>query len=136
MKLIPVTAREIPVECLEEDVCRRIDRENMERELWLAVDRLPGNQSRVLRLRYQDGLTLDETGKSLGVNCENVRQLQAKAFRLLRTKRRGAKLQKYCEEYLSAVTVPHVGIRGFHYTWTSEVEREAIKEYEKSRGIL
>lgn len=123
-------------ECLEEDVCRRIDRENMERELWLAVDRLPGNQSRVLRLRYQDGLTLDETGKSLGVNCENVRQLQAKAFRLLRTKRRGAKLQKYCEEYLSAVTVPHVGIRGFHYTWTSEVEREAIKEYEKSRGIL
>lgn len=27
-------------------------------------------------------------------------------------------------------------IRGFHYTWTSEVEREAIKEYEKSRGIL
>lgn len=115
---------------------RRIDRENMERELWLAVDRLPGNQSRVLRLRYQNGLTLDETGKSLGVNCENVRQLQAKAFRLLRTKRRGAKLQKYCEEYLSAVTVPHVGIRGFHYTWTSEVEREAIKEYEKSRGIL
>lgn len=123
-------------ECLEEDVCRRIDRENMERELWLAVDRLPGNQSRVLRLRYQNGLTLDETGKSLGVNRENVRQLQAKAFRLLRTKRRGAKLQKYCEEYLSAVTVPHVGVRGFHYTWTSEVEREAIKEYEKSRGIL
>lgn len=62
--------------------------------------------------------------------------VQAKAFRLLRTKRRGAKLQKYCEEYLSAVTVPHVGVRGFHYTWTSEVEREAIKEYEKSRGIL
>lgn len=55
---------------------------------------------------------------------------------ILRTKRRGAKLQKYCEEYLSAVTVPHVGVRGFHYTWTSEVEREAIKEYEKSRGIL
>lgn len=123
-------------ECLEEDVCRRIDRENMERELWLAVDRLPGDQSRVLRLRYLEGLTLDETGKSLGVNRENVRQLQAKAFRLLRTKRRGAKLQKYCEEYLSAVTVPHVGVRGFHYTWTSEVEREAIKEYEKSRGIL
>lgn len=118
-------------ECLEEDVCRRIDRENMERELWLEVDRLPGDQSRVLRLRYQNGLTLDETGKSLGVNRENVRQLQAKAFRLLRTK-----LRKYCEEYLSAVTVPHVGVRGFHYTWTSEVEREAIKGYEKSRGIL
>ena len=121
---------------LERATIERIDRENMERELWLAVDHLPGDQSRVLRLRYQNGATLDETGKSLGVNRENVRQLQAKAFRLLRTKRRGAKLQKYCEEYLSAVTVPHVGVRGFHYTWTSEVEREAIKGYEKSRGIL
>lgn len=29
-----------------------------------------------------------------------------------------------------------IELRGFHYTWTSEVEREAIKEYEKSRGIL
>ena len=108
----------------------------MERELWLAVDRLLGNQSRVLRLRYQNGLTLDETGKRLGVKSSSVRDLQAKAFRLMRTERRGSKLRRYCEEYLSAVTVPHVGVRGFHYTWTSEVEREAIERYEKSRGIL
>lgn len=53
----------------------------------------------------------------------------------MRTERRGAKLRRYCEEYLNAVTVPHVGVRGFHYTWTSEVEREAIKRYEKSRRI-
>ena len=33
------------------------------------------------------------------------------------------------------MTVPHVGIRSFHATWTSEVEREAIKRYEKSRRI-
>lgn len=108
----------------------------MERELWLAVDHLPGDQSRVLRLRYLEGLTLDETGKRLGVKSSSVRDRQAKAFRLMRTERRGSKLRRYCEEYLSSVTVPHVGVRGFNSTWTSEVEREAIKGYEKSRGIL
>lgn len=122
-------------ECLEEDVCRRIDRENMKRELWLVVDELPGDLPRVMRLRYQEGLTLDETGERLGVRRSGVRDLQAKAFRLMRTERRGAKLRRYCEEYLHAVTVPHVGIRSFHATWTSEVEREAIKRYEKSRRI-
>lgn len=120
---------------LESAAIERIDRENMKRELWLVVDELPGDLPRVMRLRYQEGLTLEETGKSLGVKSSSVRDLQAKAFRLMRTERRGAKLRRYCEEYLNAVTVPHVGVRGFHYTWTSEVEREAIKRYEKSRRI-
>lgn len=120
---------------LERATIERIDRENMKRELWLVVDQLPGDLPRVMRLRYQEGLTLEETGKSLGVKSSSVRDLQAKAFRLMRTERRGAKLRRYCEEYLNAVTVPHVGIRSFHATWTSEVEREAIKRYEKSRRI-
>lgn len=120
---------------LESAAIERIDRENMKRELWLVVDKLPGELPRVMRLRYQEGLTMDETGKRLGVKISSVRDLQAKAFRLMRTERRGAKLRRYCEEYLHAVTVPHVGVRGFHVTWTSEVEREAIKRYEKSRRI-
>ncbi len=121
---------------LERATIERIDRENMKRELWLVVDQLPGDLPRVMRLRYQEGLTLDETGKSLGVKSSSVRDLQAKAFRLMRTERRGAKLRRYCEEYLHAVTVPHVGAYVvFTATWTSEVEREAIKRYEKSRRI-
>ena len=37
---------------MEEDAIREI-----EREIWLAVDGLPGNQPAAVRLRYKDGMT-------------------------------------------------------------------------------
>ena len=42
---------------MEEDAIREIDKERMEREIWLAVDGLPGNQPAAVRLRYKDGMT-------------------------------------------------------------------------------
>lgn len=33
----------------------------------------------------------------------------------------------YREEFLSAASIHHVGVRSFQYTWTSEVEREALR---------
>ncbi len=38
----------------EENTIREIDRERMKRELWLAVDQLPGKQPEVIRSIYQD----------------------------------------------------------------------------------
>ena len=42
-------------------------RERMKRELWLAVDQLPGDLPAAVRLRYEDGLTLEKTGQAPGV---------------------------------------------------------------------
>ena len=54
-------------EDLEEDTIREIDKERMKRELWLAVDQLPGDLPAAVRLRYEDGLTLEKTGQAPGV---------------------------------------------------------------------
>ena len=110
-----------------EEAIREIDKERMKRELWLAVDQLPGNLPAAVRLRYEDGLTLEKTGQALGVNRERVRQLESKAFRILRLPRRCKKFRAYFEEYLSAAPIHHVGVRRFNETWTSEVEREALR---------
>ena len=110
-----------------EEAIREIDKEQMKRELWLAVDQLPGNLPAAVRLRYEDGLTLEKTGQALGVNRERVRQLESKAFRILRLPRRCKKFRAYFEEYLSAAPIHHVGVRRFNETWTSEVEREALR---------
>lgn len=110
-----------------EDAIREIDKEQMKRELWLAVDQLPGDLPAAVRLRYEDGLTLEKTGQALGVNRERVRQLESKAFRILRLPRRCKKFRAYFEEYLSAAPIHHVGVRRFNETWTSEVEREALR---------
>ena len=121
-------------EDMEEDVIRRLDRERMSREIWLAVDPLPGDQPAAVHLRYENGLTLEKTGHALGVNRERVRQLERKALRMLGLPRRCEKFRAYHEEYLSTASVHHVGVRRYIETWESEVEREALRWAEKELG--
>ena len=113
-------------EDMEEDVMEALDRENMERELWLAVDELPDSLPEVVRFRYQEGKTLEQTGQSLGVSRNRIRDLERKAFRLLRTERRSRKFRSYYEEYLEAAPVHHVGLESFNRTWYSSVERDVL----------
>lgn len=117
-----------------EDAIREIDKEQMKRELWLAVDQLPGNLPAAVRLRHENGLTLEKTGQALGVNREMARQLESKAMRILRQPHRCRTFRAYFEEYLSAAPVHHVGVRRFNETWESEVEREALRWAEKELG--
>lgn len=113
-------------EDMEGDVIKALDAAAMERELWLAVDDLPDSLPAVVRFRYRDGKTLERTGQSLGVSRNRIRELERKAFRMLRTERRGRKLRCYYEEYLRAAPVHHVGLESFNRTWYSSVERDAM----------
>ena len=118
-------------EDMEEDTIREIDKERMSKELWLAVDQLPGDLSATVRLRYENGLTLEKTGQALGVNREKVRQFENKALRILRQPHRCTRFRGYCEDYLAASPIHHVGVRRYLETWESEVEREALRWAEK-----
>lgn len=113
-------------EDIEEDVISELDRENMKRELWIAVDQLPDNLPEVIRHRYIDGMTLKETGQRMGVGIERVRQIEAKAMRTLRSPRRYRTFRAYYEEYIESCSYRHVGVRSFQNTWLSEVEREVL----------
>lgn len=114
-------------EDLEEDCISRLDRGNMKRELWIAVDSLPEDQAQTIRCRYMDGMTLKETGEHQGVSIERVRQNDRKAIRTLRLNKYSRKYRGYYEEYLSAASVHHVGVSSFQRTWTSEVERAVMR---------
>ena len=121
-------------EDMEENTIREIDKERMKRELWLAVDQLPGDLPAAVRLRYADRLTLEKTGQALGVNRERARQLESKAMRILRQPHRCKVFRGYFEEYLSAAPIHHVGVQRYLETWESEVEREALRWAEKELG--
>lgn len=118
-------------EDMEEDVMREIDKDQMKRQLWIAVDQLPGDLPAAVRLRYQEDLTLERTGQRLGVNREKARQLESKAMRMLRQPHRCRVFRAYFEEYLSAAPIRHIGVSRFQTTWTSEVELEALRWAEK-----
>ncbi len=116
-------------EDMEEGIIKALDRENMERELWLAVDDLPDSLPAVVRFRYREGKTLEQAGRSLGVSRSRITELERKAFRMLRTEKRSRKFRCYYEEYLKAAPVHHVGVESFNRTWTSSVERDALRAY-------
>lgn len=111
---------------LEGTTMQDLDAELMKRDLWIAVDELPGKLPSVIRYRFLEGKTLQEVGRLIGVNREAVRRQQEKALRELRLSSRGRKYRGYYEEYISASPVRHVGVESFQRTWTSSTEREAL----------
>lgn len=116
---------------MEENVIKRLDTAAMKRELWIAVDKLPKKQTKVIRERYANRKTLQEVGEVLGLSIGTVRQAEEKAIRTLRIPSRCRTFKAYYEEYLSAAPIHHVGVERFNRTWTSEVEQVALKRIER-----
>ena len=111
---------------LEGDIIGRLDYQGMKKQLWEAVDSLPGIQSDVIRCRFLDSKTLQEIGEKHNLSREAARSYQDKAMRELRKPSRSRKFRGYYEEYIAAASIHHIGLESFRRTWTSEVERDAI----------
>lgn len=111
---------------LEGDAIQEADAAAMKRELWIAVDRLPGNLPEVIRRRYINGQTLKEIGERIGVSISQARQAENRALRTLRQPGISRKYHKYYEEYISANSYRHVGVESFMRTGLSEVELEVL----------
>jgi RNA polymerase primary sigma factor len=64
-------------------------------EIWSAVDRLPPRAKFIMRLRFIEGRTLEETGKILELTRARIKQIQDDSLRKLRQMlRRGVKNPK------------------------------------------
>lgn len=114
-------------EDLEGETVRRLDYQNMKEMLWEAVEGLEEKQAEVIRCRFLDHKTLRETGELIGITKDAVVHQQNNALRLLGQPGRCRKYRGYYEEYLAASCYHHVGLEAFSRTWTSEVEREAMR---------
>ncbi len=110
----------------EGEVVEGLQQEQLRDVLWSMVDDLPGQQPAVIRMRYQDGKTLQETGAATGLTAQRVRQEQYKALRAMRKPRRARVLQAlmYGETYSKALRGN--GVEHFNRTWTSSTEYAAL----------
>ena len=117
---------------LEGDICRKLDYEIMQKALWNTVDDLPEQQAAVIRMRYQERMTLKETGQQLGVSTERARTIEANAFRKLRIPYKSLGYKDYFEQYISASPIYHVGVSRFSSTWTSATEELALRRYRRT----
>lgn len=110
-----------------ERVLEDVQQEQLKEVLWPLVEELPGKAPEILRLRYQEGLSLKETGECIGISSEAVRQWQSKGLRELRKPSRSNRLRPFYEDEIYSHGLAGNGIGSFNRTWTSSTERTAIR---------
>ena len=126
-------------EDMEGDVVERMQQEQLKAELWDCVDSLPGQQPAVIRMRFQENMTMEAIGQEYGTSGEAVRQMQAKALRELRKPRYAKRLRPFVPEYdrIYSMALMGNGAGKFNRTWTSSTERAALNvmDWEERRRM-
>ena len=111
---------------LEDSLLDEIQRQQLEEMLWPMVYELPEQQAQVIRLRYQEGLTLKETGERLGYCPNRVRTEQVNALRELRRPSRARYLRPFRYDEVYNKAIKGCGVGRFNETWTSSTEYAAL----------
>lgn len=114
-------------EDLEGDAADQLDQERLRAMIWPMVDRLPGRQPAVIRMKYQQDMTLKEIGKAYGVTIEAIRQSERKGMQTLRRSRGARQLKAFLPETAEAQAYKGNGVERFNQTWTSSTERVALR---------
>lgn len=126
-------------EDIEGDAVERMQREQLCAVLWECVDSLPGQQTEVIRKRYQDGMTLGAIGQEYGTTPEAVRQIHSKALRELRKSQYAKRLRPFLPDADRIYNMALVGngAESFNRTWTSSTERVAldVMDWEERRRL-
>ena len=126
-------------EDMEGDVVERMQQEQLKAELWDCVDSLPGQQPAVIRMRFQENMTMEAIGQEYGTSGEAVRQMQAKALRELRKPRYAKRLRPFLPDAdrIYSMALVGNGAGKFNLTWTSSTERVAldVMDWEERRRM-
>lgn len=110
-----------------ESVLDNLEREKLKSVLWTLVDDLPGKSPEVVRMRYQQELTLDKIGETVVVTREAARQWLRKGLTELRKPSRSNLLREFCRDgEIYSRGVVGGGVGTFNRNWTSSTERTAL----------
>lgn len=115
-------------EDVEGSVLDEIQQEELKAVIWSLVDSLPGQQPEVIRMRYQEGKTLKETGEQIGKSLNYARQLEQAGMRELRKPHIAWKLRPFLyDDVIRNEGMHGIGVGTFNRTWTSATERTALR---------
>lgn len=123
--LIPDQRATATMESVEEREYRKQLHEALEK----ALSVIPENYSEILRLRYYQGMTLDDAGKLLGISGEQARQREGKGIRRLRNPSLAATLRPFYNFDFYCGT----GLSAFRSSGLSVQERYLLKAEEQQQ---
>lgn len=101
-----------------------IFQDQLKRDLWGAVDRLPDQQARAIRMCFENQCTFKEIGEQLGVSTSTGHGICNKGLRRLRNDSRAHLRTYYVDLYGEGVKG---GLNGFRTSGMSSTERAALK---------
>lgn len=116
---------------VESSVLDEVQQDQLATTLWPLVDSLPGRQPEIIRMRYQEGLTMKECGERLGIAAQGVRVHEVNGLRELRKPSRARQLKPFLDGYIYDRALQGNGPGTFSRTWTSSTERVALKLAER-----
>ncbi len=105
-----------------EDLLDQINREELSKLLWSMVDELEDKESKVLRLRYKQNLTLKESGRELGCSIESVRSTEQKALRKMRRPKNRRRLDPFIQDRITTMAY-HTSMGAYKAAGASAQER-------------
>lgn len=116
---------------LEDEVIDQIDHAKARKDLLEAIEALPEKQRVVVKMKNIERMKLKDIAEKMGVSVNAIRTYDHQGLARLRRQDYKPWYKYYEQKYLSPVTFCHVGVREFQNTWTSEVEKEAMRRYAK-----
>lgn len=105
-----------------EEATEKICQEELQCDLWEAIEALPEDHRYVIRAYFQEDKTLKEIASELGVTQYGSQTMYKKALAKLKANDKDGKLYSY----LYSEGIKGTGVKAFERTWTSATERAAI----------
>lgn len=104
----------------------RIYTEQLRTVLEDCLAEIPENLSQIIRCRYYEGLTLEETGKWLGITLNKTRQKEHDGLRKLRTGKNYTRLKPWQQDIIDSYAYQS-SFTSWKYTGDSSTERAVLK---------
>lgn len=111
---------------MEQDITEQFCQNQLKAVIRPLVDDLEEKQAAVIRARYWERLTVEDTGNSLGLSTDQARTLERQAMRHLRGPSCRRQLLPFLYDEILTRGMHGNGVGTFQRTWTSSTERVAL----------
>ena len=120
---------------VEGTVLDRIEKEELKRDIWECVERLPKEQANIIVRHYRQQEQYKDIAEELQVSYQFLMQKKTEAFRKMREDARTVKQLRPYIDNIRGEALKGNGVRRFKETWTSSTERAVLLQ-EKYNNVM
>lgn len=118
---------------VESTVLDAMEKEELKRDIWECVERLPEKHAEVIIRHYKNQEQYKDIAEDLKVSYQQVTQRKIEAFRKMREDARTVRQLRPYIDNIRGEALKGNGVGRFKVTWTSSTERVALQRLERKK---